>query len=233
MMLRWIMVLIVLFATAVAHAQDTPKRDTGMDATAVTPFDSIVVILDPQLKDATASLAAGDSRVAVAELRDILLQNPAHTQALRLLASAYMRMENFAQAIAACQRLSVQDSTYAGVLVALGYSHQRMGDRASAEQFYQRGLGLDPNIIVAYQGLGWIYLETGRIEQALDMVGETTERAPDYALNYILLGRVLTVQGFFRDAAIAYSRAFALQNNLRERYGILLQELGLRYTPRR
>jgi len=44
-----------------------------------------------------------------------------------------------------------------------------------------------------------------------------------------LMGRALTAQGFFEDAAIAYNRAFALQSKLRDRYGILLQELGLRH----
>ena len=233
MMLRWIVGLVVFSFSAVAHAQDALERADAVDATAVTLSDSMVAILDPKLKRAVVSLEAGDPSATAAELRDILLQNPAHTQALRLLISAHLRAENFAQAIDACQQLSVQDSTNSGIWVALGYLHQRMGDLVLAEQFYQQGLVLDPNIIAAYQGLGWIYLETGRTEQALDMVGETTERAPDYALNYILLGRALTVQGFFEDAAIAYNRAFALQSDLRERYGILLQELGLRNPLRR
>jgi len=65
------------------------------------------------------------------------------------------------------------------------------------------------------------------------MASETTERMPHYALNYILMARALTAQGFFEDAAIAYNRAFALQNDLREQYGILLQELGLRHRLKR
>lgn len=232
MMSRWPVGLVVFFFMAVAHAQDALERPDVMDATAVIPADSMASILDPKLKRAAVSLRAGNPRVAVAELRGILQQTPAHPQALRLLAAAHLRMENFAGAIETCRQLSVQDSTDAGVLIALGYLNQRRDSMALAEQFYLRGLELDPNIIAAYQGLGWLYLETGRTERALDMVGETTERAPGYAPNYILLGRALTVQGFFADAAIAYSRAFALQSDLRERYGILLQELGLRHPSR-
>lgn len=191
--------------------------------------DSTVVILAPELQGAVASLESADPVSAAVELRDILRQNPQQEQAWRLLVSAYLRLEDFAQAIDACRQLAGIDSSNAGTLVTLGYLHQRLGDIASAEQYYREGLILDPNAVTAYQGLGWVYLKTGRLEQALDMVSETTERAPNYAPNYVLMGRALTAQGFFEDATIAYNRAFALQSNLRERYGILLQELGLRH----
>ncbi|MDA0712034.1 MAG: hypothetical protein O3B73_17695, partial [bacterium] len=94
-------------------------------------------------------------------------------------------------------------------------------------------LTLKTGLIGAYQGLGWVHLARGEFEQALDMVTETTERAPTYAPNYILMGRVLTSQGFFEDAVIAYNKAFALQSSLRETYGILLQELRLRHGIKR
>lgn len=240
MILRGIVVIVLFFFVSVAHAQDVLGRDGTMDSTAMAPSDpmpevlpdSVAAILDPGLKAAAASLSAGYPMAAAAELRDILLQNPTHTQALRLLISAHLRAENFDQAIAACQQLAVLDSTDAGVLIALGYLHQHLGAAALAEQFYHQGLGLDPTIITAYQNLGWLYLKTERAEQTLDMVDETTDRAPDYAPNYILLGRALSVQGLFEDAAIAYNRAFALQSGLREHYGILLQELGLRHPLR-
>ena len=232
MLLRWPVGLVAFFFVAVAHAQDAREHPDVMDATAAIPADSMVAILDPKLKSAVVSLEAGDPSAAVDELRDILQQTPAHPQALRLLASAYLRMENFAEAIEACQQLATQDSTDAGVLIALGYLYQRTDSMAWAEQHYHQGLERDPTIIAAYQNLGWLYLKTGRPEQTLDMVGETIDRAPAYAANYILLGRALSVQGLFEDAAIAYNRAFALQSGLREQYGILLQELGLRHPSR-
>jgi tetratricopeptide (TPR) repeat protein len=224
---RWTKIVWVLLLTAYRPvlAQDTFEISDYIDSTAA--------ILAPELQGAVASLESGDPVAAAVELRDILSRNPEQGQAWRLLASAYLRLDDFAQAIDACRQLAAIDSSDAGILVALGYLHQRLGDIASAEQYYRQGLVLDPNAVTAYQGLGWVYLKTGRLEQALDMVSETTERAPNYAPNYVLMGRALTAQGFFKDAAIAYNRAFALQNDLRERYGILLQELGLRHRLRR
>lgn len=220
MILRLGIIVVILLGAKISNAQEVFESN-----------DSIV--LDPALKSVVDSLETGRSGGAVVALCDILEKNPAHTQALRLLISAYLRMEDFDRAIDACQQLAARDSTDASALVALGYLYQRIGDIILSEQYYLQGLALDPDVIAAYQGLGWIYLKTGRLEQALDMASETTERRPHYALNYILMGRALTAQGFFEDAAIAYNRAFALQNDLREQYGILLQELGLRHRLRR
>ena len=230
MILRLGIIVIVFLGAGIASAQEVFESSDPM---AVVLADSTAEVLDPILQSVVDSLETGNTGTAAVALRDILEKNPEHTQALRILVSAYLRMEDFDRAIDACQQLTVQDSTNASVLVALGYLYQRTGDIILAEQYYQQGLALDPDIVAAYQGLGWIYLKTGRLEQALDMASETAERRPNYALNYILMGRALTAQGFFEDAAIAYNRAFALQNDLREQYGILLQELGLRHQLRR
>lgn len=226
MILRLGIIFVMLLSAETSSAQEMFESSDPM---VVISDDSIAVILDPALKSAVDLLETGKPGGVAVALRDILKKNAAHTQALRLLISAYLRMEDFDRAIDACQLLAAQDSTDASSLVALGYLYQQIGDIILSEQYYQQGLALDPDIIAAYQGLGWIYLKTGQLERALDMASETTERMPHYALNYILMGRTLTAQGFFEDAAIAYNRAFALQNDLREQYGILLQELGLRH----
>ena len=230
MILRLGIIVVMLVGAEISNAQEMFESSESM---VVVSDDSMAVILDPTLKSVVDSLEVGNPGAATVALRDILEQNPVHTQALRLLISAYLRMEDFDRAIDACQLLAVQDSTDASALVTLGYLYQRIGDIILSEQYYQQGLALDPDVIAAYQGLGWIYLKTGQVERALDMASETAERRPHYALNYILMGRALTAQGFFEDAAIAYNRAFALQNDLRDQYGILLQELGLRHRLKR
>lgn len=195
--------------------------------------DSMAVILAPELSGSVASLESGDVMGAVVELQDIVRRNAGHEQALRLLASAYLKLKDYTQAIATCRQIVAVDSMDAGLRVGLGYLYQQLGDMALAEQYYREGLLLDPKLVQAYQGLGWVYLQRGELEKALDMITETTERAPNYAPNYILMGRVLTAQGFFEDAVIAYNRAFAMQSSLRDTYGILLQELRLRHGIKR
>jgi len=192
-------------------------------------IDTAAVVLAPELRGAVASLEAGNPLAAILELRNITRRDESHVQALKLLASAHLRMADYAQTADVCRKIVALDSSDAGVQVALGYAYQQMGDMTRAEAHYTQALLYNRDLIPAYQGLGWIYLKAARLEAALRMVSETTERAPNYALNYILMGRVLTAQGFFEDAAVAYNKAFSLQSNLRDRYGILLQELGLRH----
>ncbi len=191
--------------------------------------DSISVEVSPELYGPIQAMQAGDYAAAAEELHELVGRDSSHVQALRLLASASIHLDAYAQAIRMCRRISVLDSTDVGVVVALGFLYQIQGDFDLAEMYYRQALKRDPNMIQAYQGLGWTYLQRRRLEQALDMVTRTSERAPDYAPNYLLMGRVLTAQGFFENAAVAYGRAFALRPELREQYGILLQELALRH----
>lgn len=200
---------------------------------AETMVDSNVVILAPELQGAVSAMEGGDVVAAIVELQDIVRRDPTHVQALRLLATGYLKLKDFTQGIATCRQITSIDSTDAGVKVALGYFYQQLGDLTQAEQYYLDALANDQTLVEAYQGLGWVYLQRGALEKALDMVTETTERAPNHAANYILMGRALTAQGFFEDAMIAYNRAFSLDNSLREDYGILLQELRLRHGKQR
>lgn len=192
--------------------------------------DTLGARVDPVLRGAITAMEAGDYLSAVVELREIAARDTAaNLQALRLMASAYRRMEDYVQSVSICEQISQIDSLGASSEVALGFLHSELGDFDSAEQHYLIALQRDPDQILAYQGLGWLLLQRGRLEQALDMVTETTERAPTYAPNYLLMGRVLTAQGFFEDAVVAYDRAFALRGDLREHYGILRQELLRRH----
>jgi len=137
MILRLGIIFVMLLSAETSSAQE---RFESSDPMVVISDDSIAVILDPALKSAVDSLETGKPGGAAVALRDILEKNSAHTQALRLLISAYLRMEDFDRAIDACQLLAVQDSTDASALVALGYLYQRIGDIILSEQYYQQGL---------------------------------------------------------------------------------------------
>lgn len=191
--------------------------------------DSMGVVIPPELDGPRAAMSIGDYAAAVAELKDIVRRDSSHTLALRLLASAYSHLDAEVQAIQVCRRISAIDSADAGVEVALGYFHQRLGDFDVARYHYRQALGRNPDAIQAYLGLAWMYLQRRQLEPALEMVTRVTEQAPNHALAYLLMGRILTAQGFFSDAAVAYRRTFALRPELRERYGILLQELTIRH----
>ncbi len=219
------MIARVLTASVPAAAQDEDLLGDALGS-----VDSLEVApVPPELEGAFVSLSEGDYASAAVELGALVAVDTANTGAMRLLASAYAKLEAYTQAIQVCRMLAAIDSADAGVRAALGHFHQRQGDFQLAEMYYRQALELDKDLLQAYQGLGWIYLQRKELERTLEMVTRTTERAPDYGPNYILMGRALTAQGFYESAMRAYERAFLLSPELRERYGILLQELAIRH----
>ena len=221
-----ILVAILLILSSSTSAQ---TEDLSLEPPAVSG-DSIQTEAIPlELQAAVEAMEIGDYTAAAAELQGIVVQDSTNLPALRLLASTFIHLEAYVQAIQICRQIGKIDSTDAGGVATLGFLYQKQGDYDLAEMYYLQAIGKDPNFVQAYQGLGWIYLQNRKLQQAFEMVTQTTERAPDYAPNYVLMGRVLTAQGFFENAKRVYKRAFALDSRLRARYGILLQELSLRH----
>ena len=220
------MVTVWFIAAVSTWAQtEVPPLDQTPFATDTTEVETIPL----ELAAAVEAMETGDYAAAAAELQGIVVQDSTNLPALRLLASSLTHLDAFVQAVQICRRIAEIDSSGSGALATMGFLHQKQGDYDLAEMYYLQAIGKDPNIIQAYQGLGWIYLQRRQLQLAFEMVTQTTERAPDYAPNYVLMGRVLTAQGFFENAKREYKRAFALDPKLRARYGILLQELSLRH----
>ena len=191
--------------------------------------DASRVQLAPEMLVAVAAMEAGDYPLAATELQALTLEDSANVDALRMLASAYLRQEAYAPAVPVCERIAVLDSADAGARVALGFLHEKLGDLDRSLMAYTEALEKDAEMIQAYQGMGWILLKRRQLQDAMNMIAKSTELAPGYAPNYVLMGRVLTAQGFFEDARQAFETAFRLNPRLREQYGILLQELVLRH----
>ena len=226
--LIWALVTLWLAVAGVVTADSEPVPEPeGLLGLAVV--DSAWTTVPEQLRGAVGAMETGDYAGAAAELHDIVLRDTSNVQAMRLLASAFAHLEAYVQTIEICERIAALDTLDAGILVALGFYNQKLGDFDSAEVFYRRALDREPRTIQAYQGLGWIHLQRRQLEQAHQMGTRTTELAPNYAPNYILMGRVLTAQGFYKNAADAYRKAFDLRPVLRDRYGILLQEIAIRH----
>ena len=191
--------------------------------------DSVATLLAPELHVAAAAMESGNYRLAAAKLEALARNDPANVGALRMLASAYLRQEAYASAVPVCERIAVLDSTDAGIRVALGFLHGKVGHADRSLEAYREALDVDAKTVQAYQGLGWIHLQRRELQEAMNMIAKSTELAPEYAPNYVLMGRVLTAQGFYENARQAFETAFRLDSGLREQYGILLQELVLRH----
>lgn len=229
-MKQTVMVAIVLLGL-LSHAS-TPESNPivpALEDSLYVAADSVVTLLAPELHVAAAAMEAGDYSDAAAKLEALARKDPANTGVLRMLASAYLRREAYAAAVPVCERIAVLDSTDAGIRVALGFMHGKLGNADRALEAYRDAIDANAETIQAYQGLGWIHLQRRELQEAMNMIAKSTELAPEYAPNYVLMGRVLTAQGFYVNARQAFQTAFRLDPGLREQYGILLQEIVLRH----
>ncbi|MDE2998711.1 MAG: tetratricopeptide repeat protein [Gemmatimonadota bacterium] len=225
LMVAFILLGLLSHAEALESSPTVPALEDSLYVSA----DSVATLLAPELHVAAAAMEAGDYPLAAAKLEALTRDDTANVDALRMLASAYLRQEAYASAVPVCERIAALDSTDSGVMVALGFLHGKMGDAERSLAAYRGAIDVDAETVQAYQGLGWIHLQRRELQEAMNMIAKSTELAPEYAPNYVLMGRVLTAQGFYENARQAFQTAFRLDPGLREQYGILLQELVLRH----
>lgn len=212
-----------------AAAQESNPIVPALEDSLYVAADSVATLLAPELHAAAAAMEAGDYSLAAAKLEALARHDTSNVGVLRMLASAYLRQEAYASAVPVCERIAALDSTDSGVRVALGFLHGKKGEFDRSVVAYRDAIDVNAEAVQAYQGLGWIHLQRRELQEALNMIAKSTELAPEYAPNYVLMGRVLTAQGFYENARQAFQTAFRLDPELREQYGILLQELVLRH----
>jgi Flp pilus assembly protein TadD len=85
-------------------------------------------------------------------------------------ARAHISAENWQQAVAVLRTIVADDGNNADALNLLGFSLRKSGDMKNAEGFYLKALKLDPGHKGANEYLGELYVETGRIDEARELL---------------------------------------------------------------
>ena len=113
-------------------------------------------------------------------LREAIARDPGYAAAHALLASVLL-VQPFYVAVrpdevqgparAAAMRAVALDDSLASGHVALGFAHMRAAEWADAEREFRRALALDPQVEDGHFRLGDLFLQTGRVRDALDAAG--------------------------------------------------------------
>ena len=82
------------------------------------------------------------------------------------LAVQAIEAEDFSMAIKQLENLQISRQDDADILNLLGYSHRKLKEFVTAEQYYQRALKIEPQHKGANEYLGELYLETDRLDEA-------------------------------------------------------------------
>jgi len=88
------------------------------------------------------------------------------------------------------------------------HREQREWDAARAD--FEAALAIDPDLEIAWLGLGRMYLEAGRPGEAIAPLERFLTYNPSSAVGTALLGRALTRSGRHDEAVIAFSESIAI-----------------------
>jgi Flp pilus assembly protein TadD len=166
----------------------------------------------PEVLLAQASMERdrGQLGEAVSTLKKSLTLNRADGEAWRQLALTYSEAGNVLEAQTTYEEGLKQNSSYWSLYADFGWFYYRHGqyDRAEVEWQAARELAPDQPLILA--NLGGVYLATGRLREAQQMLSEALSLEPsaDVAAN---LGTVFFNLGQYRAATGSYREACTLR----------------------
>jgi tetratricopeptide (TPR) repeat protein len=114
----------------------------------------------------------------------------------------------------------------APVVAALAVtSFQRSATYASAETLYRATLARNPDCLLAYNNLGGLLSEQGRVDEALPFIQSALKLRPDDGGVYNNLGNLFYRQGKFAEAAAQYRQAIRLKPDYAEAHNNLATAL--------
>jgi tetratricopeptide (TPR) repeat protein len=113
-------------------------------------------------------------------------------------------------AIKAYAEVGSTQPDYAEALARIGNCYMNLQNIVSAENYYQKSLGIDPQGYVASVGLGLLEVQLNKLDDALKRFTEITQNYPDRDKGFSGLGIVYSKKNKTSNAMDAFSQALKL-----------------------
>jgi Tfp pilus assembly protein PilF len=140
---------------------------------------------------------------------------PGYSQAKNNLGAAYMDMGDWDAAITCFKELS-EDLLYATPhfpLANLGWAYYNKKDYQQAEMYYQKAIEVQPNFIIALNGLGQTYLAMGKYPDAIHSFEKAVQFEPRFPWLNFQLAQAYELAGQHDKARLSYGRVIELAPN--------------------
>ena len=155
-------------------------------------------------------LAKMDLDEARCKLQFYLFENPSCT-AGRMVATAICLHKNMIpQAIEELNSVYMREPTNTLALYAMGNCYERLGQEASAIEFYQDSLKFKNYLTLPRQRLAAIYLKNGRLDRAIGEYEELRRECPDDVASLVMLGHLYMANVQYERAIEAFDRAILI-----------------------
>jgi len=159
-----------------------------------------------------AYMAKGRHDLAVKHFKKAVKLKPDYAPARNNLGTAYLAKREWDKAIS-CFKKIIDDILYATPhypLSNLGWAYYNKKEYELAEKYYSDALKLEPNFIIALQGLGRNYMAMGRISDAVAILEKAVKKYPRSAASYFYLARAYSLSGEYKKTISAYNKAIEI-----------------------
>lgn len=174
----------------------------------------------------------GDLPAAQAEL-EILLKDPTHAQAARVLRVRIHRSMNEVDAAVRWGKLAVQHGPKdPDARLQLGLALVAASERSAASTHLEEGVKLAPGRADLRLALGTVSLQRNKAREAVESFREATRLSPDDPAPVTFLGDAYWALSLHREAERAYKRAVSLTGGAPVYRAIALDKLGTLYHHR-
>lgn len=189
---------------------------------------NLAVAWAPDFVEAATALAQIDDRKGdypseIVLLKETAQRRPDAGSVWLLLAEAYVRMEEYDDALAIYRNLAAANPHSPRPLTLEGVVLVHDGRLDEAEAAYFSALRIDPNDIPALQQLVELYIAERKYTDARALLAARLGQSRDSAPVHVLLARVDLAQHRFPEGESELQRAIAIQPNLPDAYFLLAE----------
>ncbi len=149
---------------------------------------------------------------AIEYFQKAIRMKPGYAPAINSLGNTYSAMGEWDKAIESYE-LIIEDPFYGTPHFALsnmGLAYYQKKDFAQAERYLLEALKINPDFINALGGLGVLYIDQGRYEEAVSRLERAVRKEPKVAQQYFELGRAYRAMKNNVRARAEFSRAAEL-----------------------
>ena len=149
---------------------------------------------------------------AIEHLQRAIQLKPDYAPAINTLGNTYSAMGQWDKAIEVYEKI-IEDAFYGTPHFALsnmGVAYYHKKDYAQAERSFLEALKMNPDFINALAGLGTMYIDQGRYNEAVVKLGRAVRKDPKVGKLHFELGRAYRGQGDTVQARAEFSKAAEL-----------------------
>lgn len=191
-------------------------RDRATMSSVISKQTQLLLRKDPShinkiLAKAVACYQAGELAEAEACYRQILAENPQHSDSLHLLGLIFANREQDEEAISL-----MSQAIFYHPDIAIYYSnraalYQRLGRHKEAVNDFYDSLQIDPKQVGVWVNFGNSLVELKKISGALDAYQKALELEPDYYYTHQMMGHAYRAQESYEEALTSFQKALSLK----------------------